>query len=125
MEKEMKKVFDDVKKGGFGIFDSESKKRINPNTLAFFWDSEKKRKIKRAVVLHRDLMVIEGIYKNKFKNQDSYDLKLFEKDCGLFVERLIRAVEICTLKYVLNTGGALNKFNSTIIKGRKKFVWEH
>ncbi len=121
----MKKVFDDVKKRGFGIFDSESMKRVNPKALAFFWDTEKERKIKRAVVLHRDLMVIKGIYKKKFKNQDSYDLKLFEKDSGLFVERLIRAVEICTLEYVLNTGGALNKFNSTIIKGRKKFVWEH
>ena len=70
-------------------------------------------------------MIIKSIYKKKFKNQSSYDLKLFEKDCGLFVERLIRAVEICTLEYVLNVGGALNKFNATIVKGRKKFVWEY
>jgi len=52
---------------------------------------------------------------------------LFKKDEGLFVERMIRAVEICTLKHVLNKeGGSLNiNKRSSIVKGRRGFLWEH
>ena len=77
-------------------------------------------------------MLIEKIYKEKFaKNKCSccsspYDLKLFRKDPGLFVERLIRAVEICTMKYVLNIpDGNLNiNKRPSIVKGRRSFLWE-
>lgn len=124
--KEMDKVWKDVREHNFGIYDPELKKRINPNYLAFFWRKQDLEiGIKREVVLHRDLLIIEEIYKEKFGDQSPYDLELFKKDEGLFVERLIRAVEICTMGYVLNKGGALNKWKpATIIKGKKKFVWE-
>lgn len=126
MDKEMKIVMEDVKNSGFGVLDTKTKKRIDVTRLALFWEGERKVEVKRLFVLCKDLAAIEEIYKKKFPYECPYDLKLFEKDPGLFVERLIRATEICTMKYVLNRGGVLNKgIDSTIIKGRKKFVWEY
>lgn len=123
--KEMRLVMSDVREHGLGIYDPKLKKRIDATGLCLMWDSDAPIRVRKEFVLLRDLAIVKKIYKEKFGAQSPYDLALFEKDPGLFAERLIRAVEICTLNYVLNKGGALNKDkNSTIIKGRKKFVWE-
>ena len=128
MSKEMDKVWKDVRKQNFGVFDTEQKKRINPRALAMFWrfdDPEIGDKMREEVALHNDLLVIEENYKEKFGEDCAMDLKLFNKDIELFVERLIRAVEICTLKYALNKGGALNNAkNMNVVKGKNNFIWE-
>ena len=125
-KREMNKVMLDVKKKGFGIFDTENKIRINPEALSFWWDSKGRKKPREEVILRRDLMIIEGIFKEKFGNQSPYDLKLFNEDVAAFVERLIRAVEICSLRHVLNVGGSLNVWKkSNIVKGKRGFLWEH
>ena len=127
INKESKKAFKDAKEKGFGLIDGKTLKRIDPEALVFIWDSnEKVKDMQKRVVLERDLMIVKKIFKEKFNDDNPYDLKLFRKDPGEFIERMIRAVEICTLNYVLNKGeGTLNKSkDSTIIKGKKKFVWE-
>jgi len=123
---EMDKSHEDVKRIGLGIFDMEGRRRVNPETLAFSWPTGKAPKAMEEVVLQRNFAVIKKVYKEKFGNDSPYDLELFKKDEGLFVERLIRAVEICTMGYVLNDGkGTLNlNLNPTIVKGRKRFIWE-
>lgn len=125
-KKEMNKVWKDVKKNNFGVYDPELKKRINPMNLAFFWGTEKKNKIRQELVLHRDLGIIEDIYKKRFGTNGEGALSLDKwSDPELFVERLIRAVEICTLRYVLNKGGYLNKYSRmSIVKGKRSFIWE-
>lgn len=134
-KKEFKKEFDlaweDAQKKGLGVFDPTLKKRIKAEGLSFLWvhsDGKIKKppKIRKEIELRRGLMLIEKIYKEKFSKDNPYDLKLFNKDAGLFVERLIRAVEICTLRYVLNLPeGNLNiNKRPSIIKGRRRFMWE-
>lgn len=124
MDEEMDKVWKDVRENNFGIFDIETKRRVNPEMLQFFWNTGmEQRKIKEEVMLHRDLMIIEKMYNEKFgKQSHPLSLDLFN-DPEKFVERLIRAVEICTLRYVLNKGGALNKCPCHIIKTPIEFVW--
>ncbi|KKL73226.1 hypothetical protein LCGC14_2077000 [marine sediment metagenome] len=127
--KETTKAMRDAKKFGLGIIDQETGKRINPETLAFFWTGKQKMKLQKEVVLQRNFAVIKKVYKEKFgkKCSNPYCLELFKEDIGLFVERLIRAVEICTMGYVLNDGNGTLNLNkcSTIVKGRKGFLWEH
>lgn len=127
-EEELKKATDDAVKIGFGCYDREHGVRIQPEELIFI-DSdgeEKKDKMRSQIQLVQDLVALERIYKEKFGDDSPYDLALFEKDSGIFVERMIRAAEICTLNHVLLTGkGTLNKHNGSIIKGRRSFIWEH
>lgn len=136
MTDEFRKEFDKVNKDaeclGLGVFDSVNKKRIDVEKLTFLWKCSagklhKPPKIRKEIELRSRLVIIEKIYKEKFgKDTDPYDLKLFREDEGLFVERLIRAVEICTMNYVLNIpNGSLNiNKRPSIIKGRRSFVWE-
>jgi len=129
-DKELDKAMKDSQKNGLGVYDQILKKRINVEALAFFSPEGKKikKKPKKEVQLRHNLMVIKKVYNEKFKKcTNPYCLALFKKDEGLFVERLIRAVEICTLSYVLNTGEGdlnLNK-RMSIVKGRRGFLWEH
>ena len=124
-QKEMGKAFQDVEKDGVGFYDPETKKRINIKGLVILTSQKEKPEIKKEVILWRDLAIIKNVYREKFDNHSAYCLKLFEKDSALFIERMIRAVEICTLQYVLNNGGALNiDKHPTITKGRNKFLWE-
>lgn len=123
---EMQLAMQDMQKHGFGVYDPKSKKRIDITALCLMWDDKLPVRVRKEFVLTRDLAIIKKIFREKFGSQNPYDLELFQSDPGLFVERLIRAVEICTLSFVLNKGGVLNKdLGSTIIKGRKKFVWEY
>ena len=137
MRKEFEKAWKDAQKLGVGVFDPILKKRIDVEKLTFLWvASDGKRakppKLRSEIELRRGLVIIEKIYKEKFaKNKceccsSPYDLKLFNKDAGLFVERLIRAVEICTLRHVLSLPeGSLNiNKRSSITKGRRRFLWE-
>ena len=123
---EWDKAHENAKKVGLGIIDGVNKVCVEAGNLIFLWPEGEAKGLKDEVVLQRDLMAIEKIYKEKFgKNTDSYEIKLYEQDIGHAIERLIRATEICTLKYVLNKGGALNKCKGcTITKGRKSFLWE-
>jgi len=124
-KEEMKKTMKSVRKYGFGIYDTKNKICIDPLTLSFIWRGTKRKKMKEEVCLHTDLARIEKIYKEKFGNSSSLGLDLFRKDIELFIERLIRSVEICTLRYVLNVGGGLNKRKRmNILKGKRNFVWE-
>lgn len=126
-KKEWNKAQNHAKKHGFGIYDTKLHLFINPMNLSFIWRGlfPKRKKMYEEVKLHRDLLTIEKIYKKKFNNEDPMELGLFKKDIELFVERMIRAVEICTLKYVLNAGGGLNVLQRmNILKGKRKFVWE-
>lgn len=125
-KEEMKKTMKSVRKYGFGIYDTKNKLSIDPLTLQFIWRGIKRKKMKEEVCLHTDLARIEKIYKEKFGSGSSgLELDLFRKDIELFIERLIRSVEICTLKYVLNVGGGLNRLKRmNILKGKRKFVWE-
>lgn len=134
--KEFDKAWKDAQKLGVGVFCPILKKRINIETLSFLWvapDGKKTKppKLRKEIELRSRLAIIEKIYKEKFAKGkcaccSPYDLKLFRKDSGLFVERLIRAVEICTMKYVLNLpNGNLNiNKRPSIIKGRRRFMWE-
>jgi hypothetical protein len=127
---ELDKVKIDTQKKGIGIYDQEHKLRIDPEALAFFNQNgdENKAKPRTKVELTQDLVALERIFKKKYGSRwaDPYDIRLYGKDPAKFVEMLIRATEICTLNYVLRTGlGALNKNNSTIVKGNKHFIWEH
>ncbi len=132
MKKEFIKSNKDAKKLGLGVYDPILKKRIDITKLAFIWPCpagklHKPPKLRKEIELRSRLQIIKKVFQEKFgKDTDPYDLKLFKKDEGLFVERLIRAVEICTMNYVLNLpGGSLNLNKCcSIIKGRKKFVWE-
>lgn len=127
-EKEFRKAWDKAKKTGFGIYDTKRQLSINPDSLAFFWDSKKRKdKPLEEVVLLRNLMKLKDIYREKFGNDSPYDLKLLRKDPAAFVERMIRAVEICSLNYVLNTGeGSLNLCpQMNIVMGKRTFLWEH
>jgi hypothetical protein len=126
MMKETTKAMNDAKRFGLGIFDQETKKRVNPETLVFFWPGNRKMRLEKEVVLQRSFARIKQIYKEKFGDENPYELKLFNKDVGLFVERLIRAVEICTMGNVLNDGNGTLNLNKepTVIKGRKRFLWE-
>jgi len=129
-KQEISKAMKDCEKNEFGIFDMEHKVRIKPEALSFFWNcscgkTRKPPKIRKEIELRANLNIIMKVYKEKFKGVSPYDLKLFKKDEGLFVERMIRAVEICTLKYVLNLDGTLNKNkHCSITKGRRRFLWE-
>lgn len=121
----MEKVWDDVNKKGFGIYDSVLKKRIKAEALAFFYkNGEGTGQLKEEVLLHRGLYQLEKIYNKKFGNDNNpYDIKLLNKNPDLFMERLIRATEICTLRYVLNKDGALNTSEATLKKFRKRLKW--
>ncbi len=125
---EFNKAWKDAKEKGLGVFDPVLKLRIEADRLAFIGPTGKEIKVKprKELQLRRDLMLIEKVYKEKFaKCMNPYCLELFKEDEGLFVERLIRAAEICTLKYVLNCGGALNiNKRPSIVKGRRNFIWE-
>lgn len=129
-EKEFKKAWKDAKKNGWGVYEPFLKKRIEANKLVFISSTGKKVKAKprTEVQLRQNLMAIKKVYNEKFKKcTNPYCLSLFKKDEGLFVERLIRAVEICTLSYILNTGeGSLNlNKRMSIVKGRRSFLWEY
>ena len=137
MRKEFDKAWKDAQKLGVGVFDPILKKRIDVEKLSFLWvapggKKTKPPKLRSEIELRRGLVIIEKAYKEKFATSkcaccgSPYDLKLFNKDVGLFVERLIRAVEICTMRYVLNLPeGDLNiNKRSSIIKGRRRFMWE-
>jgi len=121
---EWDKAYKDAEKNGLGIMDMKTGTHIDGTNLAFLWPSGKAKKPQKEVVLQRDLITIEKIYKEKFGTTSPYDIQLFNMDVGHFIERLIRATEICTMKYVLNKGGALNKCKATITRGRRKFLWE-
>ena len=125
--KELNKAMKNAKDKGFGIYDTERNLCINPDNLSFIWDTEKrKEKVMDEVVLLRSLMNMKDIYKEKFDGASPYELKLLEKDPAEFVERMIRAVEICTLNYVLQIEeGALNLCSrANIVKGKRRFLWE-
>ena len=127
---EFDEVWKDVEKLGVGVYDPHLKKRINIEDLAFFRVAKDKKKkfpkLRTEIELRSRLAIIKKVYKEKFKNKSPYELKLFKKDEGLFVERLIRAVEICTMSYVLNLPeGNLNiNKRPSIVKGRRRFLWE-
>lgn len=123
---EFELIHKDIKEKGVGIFDQIVKRRVDPDALVFTWPSDRKMKLKSGVQLKRNLAVIEKAYSVKFGNNSPYDLKLFKEDPASFTERMIRAVEICTLNYVLSTGkGNLNLNKSTnLILGKKRMVWE-
>ncbi len=133
MKKEFDKAWKDAKKLGVGVIDPHLKKRINIEDLTFIRvasDGKKGKfpKLKSEIELRSRLAIIKKIYKEKFKNcTNPYCLTLFKKDEGLFVERLIRAVEICTMNYALNLPeGNLNmNKRPSIIKGRRQFLWEN
>ena len=120
---EWDKAYKDSIVNGFGVYDPILKKRIDSEHLVFIWPGEGKKRMQKELVINRSLMVLEKIYNEKFVD-DPYELKLFNKDKDLFVERLIRAVEICTLRWVLSKGGVLNMNKHTVTKGRKRFLWE-
>ena len=122
----MKKVWEDVHESGLGIFDNILKKRIKPEALAFFYkDGEGTGKLKDEVLLHRGLYQLEKIFEKKFsKDNNPYDIKLYKNNPELFMERLIRATEICTLRYVLNKDGALNTNEKGLEKIRTRFKWK-
>ena len=131
MEKEYSKAMKDIPKMGVGVFDPITKKRIDITNLAIFYNCpagkvHKPPKLRTEIELRSRFEIIEKVYKEKFGDDSPYDLKLFKKDEGLFVERLIRAVEICTMNYVLNLpDGCLNlNKSSSIVKGRRRFLWE-
>ena len=131
MKKEINKAWKDAKENGLGVIDPILKKRINVESLSFLWvhpDGKVKKppKMRKEIELRRGLLIIEKVYKEKFVKDSPYDLELFKKDPGLFVERLIRAVEICTMRYVLNQpDGSLNiNKRCSIVKGRRAFLWE-
>ena len=127
MSEEIKKAMLDAKKFGVGLYDTTIKKRIDINNLTFITEPYKVlKKLKPEVQLRASLIAIQKIQEEKFPNQSPYDLELFKKDEGLFVERLIRAVEICTLKYALNIESSALNINkkSSVIKGRTRFLWE-
>ncbi len=128
---QMDKVLQDVQNQGFGIYNIQTKKRVNIEDLSVIRGD--KKIVRNEMELLQELKQIEKVFDAKFnsdKNKDNpcgnpYCLELFNKDPGLFVERLIRATEICSLRWVLNRGGALNTtMEATIVKGRKKFLWE-
>jgi len=122
---EMDKAWKDAAKNGFGLYCPELGKRINIDNLIFVWKGEKEKKMRDEIALRRDLIITEKIYKEKFSDQSPYEKDLLVKDPGKFIERMIRAVEICTLKYVLGNGGGLNTDKeSTVTEGRNKFLWE-
>lgn len=126
MTVEMNKVFKDVKGKGYGIFNIKTKKRVDPEDLSIIINGDCKD-MRPELSLRKNLKLIENVYKEKFGNDCPYDLELFKKDEGLFVERLIRAVEICSLRYVLRMrNGALNTCKKlSMVKGRRMFLWEH
>ncbi len=127
-KKELADAMKDAQKRGFGIYDAERHLCINPESLFFFWgDKKREAKPMDEVVLLRSLMKLKNIYKEKFGNDSPYDLELFESNPAEFVERMIRAVEICTLNYVLQTGeGSLNTCpRLSMVKGKRSFLWEH
>lgn len=128
-EKEFEKQFqlavNDAAKDGIGILCNHQ--RVSSHDLQFIWaGKEFKKEVKNKAELLVHLARLEDIYKKKFSDSDPYDLELFKQDEGFFVERMIRAVEICTLKHVLNIdSGALNLSEFlTITKGRYSFLWE-
>lgn len=127
-KEELNKAMEDAKIYGFGCYDTESGLRIQPDKLTFVWNDKKKRKLVEEVKLHSNLLQLEKIYKEKYGILDiggSMELGLFNADPEAFVERLIRAVEICTLRYVLGVGGGLNlSKRQEIVKGHRKFIWE-
>lgn len=121
------KAWQDAKEGGFGIYDRRWGIRIDPSDLIFVSPCGKvsKNLVRHRAALMANLATIERIYRKKFGSQSSMSLDLFESNIGDFIERLIRSVEICTLRYALNVGGALNATeNMWIIKGRQSFLWE-
>lgn len=130
-KKEFDKAWNDAQRLGVGVFDPVLKKRVNVESLSFLYNCpagkiHKPPKLRTEIELRRGLAIIKKVYKEKFGDDSPYDLKLFKKDEGLFIERMIRAVEICTMNYVLNLPNGnlnLNK-NSSIIKGRRRFMWE-
>lgn len=132
MRKEFEKAWEDAQKLGVGVFDPVLEKRIDVEKLSFLWVAPNGKKVKppklrKEIELRSRLVIIKKIYKEKFGNDSPYDLKLFRKDEGLFVERLIRAVEICTMGYALNLPDGNLNINkcSSITKGRRSFMWEN
>jgi len=124
---ELDKALRNSKVKGFGIYDAEKQLSINPENLSFMWaGKEKETKPLEELILLRALMTLKKIYKDKFGDDSPYDLKLFNKDPAEFMERMIRAVEICTLNHVLQTGeGALNMSpRMSMVKGKRSFIWE-
>jgi hypothetical protein len=129
-KKELKKLDQDIKKHRFAVLDQEHWIRIDPEQLAFFTrHGGKLEKMPRTKVqLVQDLTALERIFVKKFGNRwvNVYDMEMLKKDPAKFTERMIRAAEICTLNYVLQTGlGGLNKHNDSLVKGKKHFLWEH
>jgi len=123
--REFKHAWQDAKEKGFGLMDMGHKVRVDPDKLAFLSPSGKYQKMRSEIQLRTLLRSLQKIYTEKFGDTPdpySFDLKEPER----FFERLARAGEICTLKYVLgHEDGGLNlDKHSTIIKGKKHFVWE-
>jgi hypothetical protein len=125
---EFKKAESDALKHGFGLYDTGSNLRVKADNLIFLYPRNQKRMMAEEVKLRRELVRLEKIYRGKYKTLDiggSMHLGLFNKDIEGFVERFIRATEICTMRYVLGVGGGLNLFKEQeIVKGHRKFIWE-
>ena len=54
------------------------------------------------------LKKMEQILEKHFKGENPLNVDLHAKTVSHCIERLVRATEICTLKWVLGIGGALN-----------------
>ena len=122
--REYNRMLKDVRENGFGIFDTNTKQRINPSQLVLMWDSKIKNPTLEEIKLGRDLVAVRKIYRERFKGKSAYGLALFREDPEKWAERLIRAVEICTLEYILDTGGGLNLGPQSIAFGNKRMHWE-
>lgn len=128
--REFKHAWQDAKEKGFGLMDMGHKVRVDPEKLAFLSPSGKYQKMRSEIQLRTLLRSLQKIYEEKFAGHtDPYSFDLLVGDGTIrpeFFERLARAGEICTLKYVLgHEDGGLNlDKHSTIIKGKKHFVWE-
>ena len=114
----------DVLEKGVAVFDVKNKTVIDMDNLAFFW-LHRPGKVRSKLQLCSGLARILKIYKGKFGVTSPYDLELYHKDPALFIERMIRAAEICTLKYVLNLdGGGLNDSTTSLVFGKNQMHWE-
>jgi len=124
--REFKHAWADAKEKGFGLMDMGHKVRIDPEKLAFLSPSGKYQKMRSEIQVRTLLRELQKIYEKKFAGHtDPYSFDLLKLP-DRFFERLARAGEICTLKYVLGyeDGGLNIDRRSTIIKGKKHFVWE-
>lgn len=101
---------------------------LDSDRIIYYWNGKQTHKGKKELSnLYRQLQDCMKIYRAKFGKTSPYSLGLFNKNPAHFVERMIRAAEICTLKYALGIdGGGLNiSKRATVIKGTHGFVWEH